>query len=155
MQWQPWSLLFFHRIWMISLPSIRCILQWQFSGVPLRVGMDLPALQFFLRITYVSLRHLWQNIFAEKIPMSYEIGYFSLLFCFVSILVLSFLIYLAKTLDILVLLYVFCLFSVVFVLCGRENILLQWNILSTTIWSHQRKVQLILQKVSNYGKFNL
>ena len=46
-------------------------------------------------------------------------------FCFVSILVLSFLIYLAKTLDILVLLYVFCLFSVVFVLCGRENILLQ------------------------------
>ena len=42
----------------ISLPSIRCILQWQFSGVPLRVGMDLPALQFFLRITCVSLRHL-------------------------------------------------------------------------------------------------
>ena len=40
------------------IASIRCILQWQFSGVPLRVGMDLPALQFFLRITYVSLRHL-------------------------------------------------------------------------------------------------
>ncbi len=54
-----------------------------------------------------------------------ENGNFSLLFCFVSILVLSFLIYLAKTLDILVLSYVFCLFSVVFVLCGRENILLQ------------------------------
>jgi hypothetical protein len=51
--------------------------------------------------------------------------YLWLLFCFVSILVLSFLIYLAKTLDMLVLLYVFCLFSVVFVLCGRENILLQ------------------------------
>ena len=33
-------------------------IQWQFSGVPLRVGMDLPALQFFLRITCVSLRHL-------------------------------------------------------------------------------------------------
>ena len=46
----------------------RCILQWQFSGVPLKVGMDLPALQFFLRITCVSLQHLWQNIFAVKIP---------------------------------------------------------------------------------------
>lgn len=140
---------------MISLPSIRCILQWQFSGVPLRVGMDLPALQFFLRITYVSLLTSMTEYLCSKDPDALRKWKFfaSVLLCFHFGVIVSYLSCknFGHTGSLVCFLPVFSGFCLVW---ARKHFVAVKHFVYHYL-SHQRKVQLILQKVSNYGKFNL